>query len=157
MMAIRRADAIALNALTIAGVSFFGGPAAHAPAFLLVVVLCSGLMVGTRGGVASLLLVLLLLTPTALRSQCGPRQTVEGFQNAQNAGEVGRIVHRPIPLWGQPDARAIGTAPHVRATIGCSRGPSRRHQFRNFQTGIDDRFLQRSGADKRRILWSLLF
>lgn len=45
---------LALNVVTLLGVSYFGGPRAHAPAFLLVVVMCSGLMVGWRGGALSL-------------------------------------------------------------------------------------------------------
>lgn len=46
---------VALNLVTLLGVSFFGGPAAHAPAFLMVVVMFTGLMVGWRGGALSLL------------------------------------------------------------------------------------------------------
>jgi len=45
---------LALNVITIAGVAYFGGPRGHAPAFLMVVVMCTGLLAGWQGGAMSL-------------------------------------------------------------------------------------------------------
>jgi signal transduction histidine kinase len=52
---------MALNVVTLSGVSYFGGPSAHAPAFLMVVVMFSGLFVGWRGGTISLVACGLML------------------------------------------------------------------------------------------------
>lgn len=46
---------VGANVITLVGVAFFHGPRGHAPAFLMVVVMFTGLLVGWRGGAASLL------------------------------------------------------------------------------------------------------
>jgi hypothetical protein len=81
------------------------------------------------------------------RDLLGARFAVEAgrhaFQRLHHLGDGCGIVHAPVLLRSEPDARAVGTAAHVGITEGDCRCPCGAHQFRARKPGLADRVLQR--------------
>mmetsp|Transcript_27576 Transcript_27576/g.51167 ORF Transcript_27576/g.51167 Transcript_27576/m.51167 type:complete len:574 (+) Transcript_27576:2069-3790(+) len=68
--------------------------------------------------------------------------SLDAFQHSQHFGQLGRLVHGPVFLRCQADARAIGTAPLVRPAIGRGRSPGGRDKLTCAEARGEDRSLE---------------
>ena len=66
------------------------------------------------------------------------------FQFREHLGQLIRLIGFPMVLGRQADTATVGAAPHVGATEGGGRGPSRRDHLRDGETGVEDLLLERS-------------
>ena len=73
----------------------------------------------------------------------GVKGVLDSFQCFQHMGELGGLVHFPVFLRCQTDARAIRATAFVRAAEGGGRGPCGADQLGNRQTGGENSVFQR--------------
>src|ERR1700723_1569569 len=73
---------------------------------------------------------------------------LDALEGAQHHRDVGGVVHLPVLLGRQSDARTVRTAALVRATERRCRRPRRRDELPNGEARAEDLLLELAGLDR---------